>query len=274
MRRIHLFLTVLPIRHLTDLSLGRTMAWSKVQVSDFSIKIKRGKGEATFAIKNTTKFSLGVVNQYLAKRPAPNILEALNFLNHLFSVGPTCSLIPVGRKFFTAADTDIKKFEIIEFRKGLFQAVHFGGDKSLTINVDITTGVFWNSDFVTAIDLACRFLGMLHSDLTSKRVTTLQLNQLNRVLRGIKFRVLHRGEMFSRRQHTISKLVKKSSREHTFQLNGDRPRTISVEEYMHKTYSIKLKYPDAPLIMKGDSTYLPLELCYIIQVFSYLLSLI
>jgi eukaryotic translation initiation factor 2C len=244
------------------------MAWNRLKIDDFSIKIQRGKGEVTFSLKNSTTFSLGIIKQYLAKkaRTTTVVLEALNFLNHLFSVGPTLSLIPVGRKFFTDSDADIKKFEIIEFRKGLFQAVHFGGDQSLTLNVDITTGVFWNSDFVTALDLACRYLGIRHEEFTVNRVSPQQIHQLSRVFKGLKYRVLHRGDAFSKRQHTIAKVAKKSAKEHTFQMNGDSPQTISVDEYMKKTYNLKLKYPDAILLMKGDSTYLPLELCYIVPV--------
>ena len=244
------------------------MAWSRARISDFTVKIQRGKGEVTFSLKNTTAFSLGIIKQYLSKkvRTTTVVLEAMNFLNHLFSVGPTLSLIPVGRKFFTDSDADIKKFEIIEFRKGLFQAVHFGGDKSLTLNVDITTGVFWNSNFVTALDLACRYLGIPPAEFTAKRVSPQQIHQLSRVLKGLKYRVMHRGDAFSKRQHTIAKVAKRSAREHTFQMNGDRPRTVSVDEYMKNTYNLKLRYPDAVLLMKGDSTYLPLELCYIVPV--------
>ena len=135
-----------------------------------------------------------------------------------------------------------------------------------TLNVDITTGVFWNSDFVTALDLACRYLRIRHEEFTVNRVSPQQIHQLSRVLKGLKYRVLHRGDAFSKRQHTIAKVAKKSAKEHTFQMNGDCPQTISVDEYMKQTYNLKLKYPDAILLMKGDSTYLPLELCYIVPV--------
>lgn len=259
---------VLPFDHLTKFYPGRTMAWSRAKISDFTIKIQRGKGEVTFGLKNATTFSLGIIKQYIMKKAKTTtmVLEAMNFLNHLVSVGPTLSLIPVGRKFFTDSDADIRKFEIIEFRKGLFQAVHFGGSNSLTLNVDITTGVFWNSDCVTALDLASRYLGIPPGELTAKSVTAGQLHQLSRIMKGLKYRVKHRGDDFARRQHTIAKVAKKSAKDHTFQMNGDRPRTVSVDEYMKNTYNLKLKYPDAILLQKGDSTYLPLELCYIVPV--------
>jgi eukaryotic translation initiation factor 2C len=244
------------------------MAWSKNKIADFTVNIPRGKGEVTFSLKSATTFNLGIVKQFIAKKTKTSsaIIEAMNFLNHLFSVGPTLSLIPVGRKFFTECDSDIKKFEIIEFRRGLFQAVHFGGQTSLTLNIDITTGIFWNSDCVTALDLVSRYLNIPPNELSPKRVSPQQFQRLSRVLKGVKYRVKHRGDEFSRRQHTITKVAKKSAKEHKFQMNSGSPKTVSVDEYMRNTYNLKLKYPDAILLMKGDSTYLPLELCYIVPV--------
>jgi eukaryotic translation initiation factor 2C len=251
------------------------MAWSKDKIADFTVNIPRGKREITFSLKSATKFNLGVVKQFITKRARTSnaVLEAMNFLNHLFAAGPTISLIPVGRKFFTEADADIKKFEIIEFRRGLFQAIHFGGETSLTLNIDITTGVFWNSDCVTALDLASRYLNIPPKELSPKHVSTQQIHQLSRAFKGLKYRVKHRGDEFSRRQHTIAKVARKSAKEHKFQMNGNSSKTVSVDEYMKNTYNLKLKYPDAILLMKGDSTYLPLELCYIVPV-SYLCILV
>lgn len=249
--------------------LGSTMAWSKNKIADFTVNITRGRREVTFSLKNTTKFALGVVKQFISKkaRISNSILEAVNFLNHIFATGPTLSLIPVGRKFFTNSDVDIRKFGFIEFRRGLFQAVHFGGETSLTLNIDITTGVFWNSDCVTALDLASHYLNIPPNGLSSNRVSTQQLQHLSRAFKGLKYRVKHRGDEFSRRQYTIAKVVQKSAKEHRFQMDSDYPKTISVDEYMKNTYNLKLRYPDAILLMKGDSTYLPLELCYIVPVY-------
>jgi hypothetical protein len=246
------------------------MAWSKAHINDFSVNLAQGKSEITFSLKYTTSFSLGAIKQFYAKKEkSPTlILQAMDFLNHLFASHPTLSLIPVGRKFFTNDDRDIKKFDIIEFRRGLFQAVHFGGSISLTINIDVTTGVFWNSDCVTALDLASRDLNVPPGQLTSQRLSQQQHHRLSRLLKGLKFRVKHRGPGYDKRQHTISKVARVSAREHTFQMNKENNRTVSVEEYLKSIYSQTLQFPNAVLAVKGDSTYLPLELCYIVPVSS------
>jgi len=248
------------------------MAWSKDLISDFEVRVPRGRKEVTVTLKKTTSFTLGIIKDFLQKKPGSNtgVLEAINFLNHLFSASPRLSLIPVGRKFFSPQDhlNDIKKAEQIELRRGLFQSIHFGGQKSLTINVDVTTGVFWNSDCVTALDLAARILGKTNNhQLTPRSLTAVHFQQLSRALKGVKYRVKHRGPEFAKRQHSISRIVQQSSRDHRFILHNDEgDRSISVEEYMQSTYNIRLKYPDAVLLRKGDSTFMPMELCYIIPV--------
>jgi PAZ domain/Argonaute linker 1 domain len=244
------------------------MAWSKFKTMDFETEVRRGRKPVLFALKNATTLSLGVINKYLARNPikAPDVISAMNFLNHLFAIGPSDHLIPIGRKFFTDNEVDIKREGVLEFRTGLFQAVHFGGQKSLTLNIDITTGVFWNSSHVTAFDLAVSYLNVPPTRLSSHTIQDGEVRQLSRVLKGLKYRVTHRGEEFAKRQHTIAKVIKISARDHKFQLNDDSGRTISVEEYMKKTYNLRLQHPQAILLLKGDSTYLPMELCKIVPV--------
>jgi eukaryotic translation initiation factor 2C len=255
--------------HLTkgvELTIGSTMAWSKDLVPDFDIQLPRGRKTITFVLKSTTTFTLGIIKDFLQKRAKSNsgVLEAINFLNHLFSVTPTLSLIPVARKFFTQ---DIAgKINLLEFRRGLFQSIQFGGQQSLSINVDVTTGIFWNSEYVTVLDLVSRILGIKNEDLTPRRLTAVHFKLLS-VLKGLKYRVQHRGTEFAKRQHAISRIVQESSRDHKFHLkSNENGPSISVEQYMKSTYNIRLKYPNAVLVRKGDSTLMPMELCYIIPV--------
>jgi hypothetical protein len=265
------------------------LGWSKDKISDFDAVIPRGKSEISVKCNNSTSFSLGAIKQFLTKKAnsSNTILEAMNFLNHLFSVQPSESFIPVGRKYFTSNVSDIKQLnKPIEFRMGLFQAVHFGGAQSLTINVDTTTGVFWNSKFVTLADLAARVLNRTSpTDLTSDKLTTVEIHRLSRTFKGLKYTIRHRGKNFSKRQHTISKIVKMSSHDHKFEMSDKSqhasatsrktPRIVNVEQYMQRQYNLKLKYPEAVLALEGSSSYIPLELCFVVPVcgrhlFSYL----
>jgi hypothetical protein len=257
------------------LTLGANIGWSKTKIADFDVKVSRGRSDITFTLKSSTSFPLGAIKQFYTKKAKSStvVLEAMNFLNQLFASHPSTILLAVGRKFFNPNERNIVKSDLIEFRKGLFQAVHFGGRLSLTINVDVTTGVFWNSDYVTALELSCRALNCSAHDLAYNRLSPQQLHRLSRLLKGLKFQVKHRGEDFAKRQHSISKVAHQSAKTYMFEMNDDtskggnaKPRTISVNDYMRVTYNLRLKYPDAVLVMKGPSTYFPLELCYLVPV--------
>jgi eukaryotic translation initiation factor 2C len=244
------------------------MAWSKSSITDFTVRFRRGRNDVKFALKRSTQFSLGVMQQYISKRAnSPvNVLEAMNFLSHLFAESPISSLTRIGRKFFTRVENNIQKLEIIEFRRGLFQAVHFGGDASLTINVDITTGVFWNSDCVTALDLACRCLRVTPLQLTSTALKEEERKYLSDLLKGVRFSAKYRYTENSRgREYRITDIAKLSAREYKFTKDGEHPQ-VTVEKYMRDNYNQTLKYPKAVLIKKDETTYFPLELCSIVPV--------
>jgi hypothetical protein len=244
------------------------MAWNKVKIADFTVKITRGRGEITVSLQYATTFKLGVIQQFINKKMqwSTVVLEAINFLNHLFSVGPTNSLIPVGRKFYTNKSSPCTSSLFLEFRTGLFQAVHFGGDKALTLNIDVTTAVFWNSTLVTALDLVSTYLGIGKEKVTPSRIHPRDIQQISKVLKGLKFRINYSKAEFAKRTYTVSKLATTSARQHTFQSKKeDPPRTISVNEHFRKAHQFILKYPDANLLVRGD-TYFPLEVCYVLPV--------
>lgn len=260
---------------ITHLIAGRSLAWSKDLIPNFEAEVTRGKRKAKFVLKQTTTISLGVIKQFLQSRTGTSdkISEAMNFLNHLFAAGPTQSLIPVGRKFFTYDNADIKYEStpgVIEFRRGVYQSVHFGGQESLTLNLDVTTGVFWRSHLqggreMTALDLAAVILRKSPQQVNTT-LTHHDISLLSKMMKGVRYYVTHRSADYKKREHSIAKVVKLSARDYKFQLNDERRRTVSVAEYMKSAYNKNLQFPDAPLLMKGDSTYMPMEMCFIVPV--------
>jgi hypothetical protein len=192
-------------------------------------------------------------------------MQPINFLNHLFAVGPSMSFISLGRRYFS--EKDIAPNHIIEFRRGIFQAVHLGGTQSLTLNVDTTTAIFWNSSLVTLLDVAKVVLKLephMFGNLDPS-----QRNRLSKALRGLKFYVQHRNRPDDqRRRYTISRLSLANSLDRKFLMQNEGPPVeVSVRDYMKKTYNIDLRFPRAPLVIVGRDTEFPLELCYMVKVF-------
>jgi eukaryotic translation initiation factor 2C len=180
----------------------------------------------------------------------------------------------VGRKYFPIDNDEreisrIDEHSLLEFRRGFYQAIHWGGNRGLTVNVNVTTGIFWNSQMHTIIDLALRSIvkradeGMVLSALNED-----QFRRISKCIRGLKFYIKYRGTAREKQVHMATTLSKESAREKLFDLKG---QNTSVADYFQKTYNIRLRYPDAPLVKKGDN-FFPMEVCHIVPVRNPLLT--
>ena len=105
----------------------------------------------------------------------------------------------VGRKYFPTDDDEreisrIDEFSLLEFRKGFYQAIHWGGTSGLTVNVNVTTGIFWNSQMHTVIQLALRTIGKQAEEaIALSTLNEHQLRLISRNVRGLKFFIKYRG---------------------------------------------------------------------------------
>ena len=253
------------------------------------MNVPSGKSsDATFILKPTTSFNLGVIADIINNRAHSHttVLEAMNFLNHLFACGTAAQrLMAIGRNLFTDDPRDITtpRDDFVEFRQGLFQAVHFGGTLSLTLNIDVTTAVFWRSvmdaQSPTPVSVLALATYILHyKDGQQARVRAPMerhsFTKLERALKGVKYCLDYGGGKFRGRHFTISQLGNMSARDHQFHLNDGRQTTTTVEKYIKNTYNITLMFPNAPLVKKGQSGYIPMELCKIVPVYFLTPSLI
>ena len=171
---------------------------------------------------------------------------------------PSECLISVRRKFFTS-----NHFAPIEFRRGVFQAVHCGGTEALTINVDITTGIFWHSDNVTLADLAMNF--PLEGNELCRRCICRQ-----RILPGCKALAWHEvhgpPSLSSRGWYGLwraggaycHQITSQFGIGKTIQDNDGKP--IILRYYMKKVHNLTLKYPRVFQVQRGSNTCLPLEI--------------
>jgi len=219
-----------------------------------------------------TEFTLADLNAFI-KKQIPNsveIFQCLTFLNQVVADTLTKSsrYMAVGRKYFPTDDDEreisrVDEFSLLEFRRGFYQAIHWGGNNGLTINVNVTTGIFWNSQMHTVLDLALRTLGRRADE--GQALTNLHENQFRMIarnLRGLKFFIRYRGASKEKQVHMATSLFKETARGKKFDCNGVQ---TSVADYFQKTYNIRLRYPDAPLVKKGDNLF-PMEVCHIVPV--------
>jgi eukaryotic translation initiation factor 2C len=202
----------------------------------------------------------------------------MTFLNQVlannFSKSPR--FMAVGRKYFPLDDDErdiarVDDWSLLEFRKGFYQAVHWGGTNGLTVNVNVTTGIFWNSQMHTMVELALRTIGKTAQEgMALSGLNENQFRLIQRNFRGIKFFIKYRGPVKEKQFHLVTSLSKESARGKKFEREG---KTISVADYFQMTYNVRLRFPDAPLVKKGDN-FFPMELCWLVPVSPFLANLI
>jgi len=255
---------------------GRSVAWGTERIDTLpTIEVSRGKSTLPVAFNYATEFQLSDLTRYITQKGTQNtvgIAQSLTFLNQILSesLNKSPKYMAVGRKYFpTQAGTDeistLDEFSLLEFRKGFYQAVHWGGTTGLTLNLNITTGIFWNSEMHTILHLALRSI-MKRADevMALSALNEGQLRVISRNVRNLKFFIKYRGPKYERQVHQATGVSKDNAREKVVNVKGE---DLSIADYYKTTYNINLKYPDAPLVRKGDSLY-PMELCFIIPVSS------
>ena len=253
--------------------LGRAIAWGPDRIQNIpTIEVPRGKTTLRVNFSYATEFTLSDLTAYINKG-IPNsaeILQCLTFLNQVIADSLTKSsrYVAVGRKYFPTDDDEreisrIDDFSLLEFRRGFYQAIHWGGTSCLTVNVNVTTGIFWNSQMHTIVQLALRTIGKRAEEgIVLSTLNDHQLRLISRNVRGLKFFVKYRGPAKEKQVHMATSVSKETARGKEFDMKGEM---ISIVDYYQKTYNVRLRYPDAPLIKKGDN-FFPMELCYIVPV--------
>jgi len=255
---------------------GRSIAWSTERIQDLpTIEVARGKTPLRVSFSYATEFALADLNAFIKKQVpySVEILQCITFLNQVIADTLTKSsrYVAIGRKYFPTDDDEreisrVDDFSLLELKRGFYQAIHWGGNNGLTINVNVTTGIFWNSQMHTMIDLALRTLGKRADE--GNVLNNLNENQFRliaRNLRGLKFFIRYRGAQKEKQVHVLTGVAKENARGKKFDHDG---KQISVAEYFQRTYNIRLRYPDAPLVKKGQNFY-PMEVCNIAPVSSF-----
>lgn len=100
------------------------------------------------------------------------------------------------------------------------------------------------------------YIGDLRRGLTVKDHA-----KLEKSLRGLLFKVTHRGEV--RRKFKVIKLTPTAASATFFM--KDNVRT-NVATYFFQTYGRRLQFPSMPCVVTGRDVFLPMEICSVIEV--------
>lgn len=105
--------------------------------------------------------------------------------------------------------------------------------------------------------------GGTRGDPFARELPERDIQRMEKVLKTYTVKTTHRTT--GRKRYRFNKFTLTPANRTMFDYDADGARRqISVEEYMEKTYNIRLQYPHLPCVVVGPKDrqiYLPMELC-------------
>lgn len=129
------------------------------------------------------------------------------------------------------------------------------------INIDLCATAFYESG--PLINVIVKMLGKRSIDDLRRGINERERAKLEKELKNLKIRVIHRGEKNSKRRYRISRITPQDAQRTKFD-DADGHK-IDVASYFQKTYK-RLTYPHLPCIVVKTDNFLPLEVCEVIEV--------
>lgn len=222
-----------------------------------------------FAMRQTGQIRFDVLRNYLARKCDfdNNILEAINFLDHLLREGPSQRLTSIKRSFFAKGETRFDLGAGVEAFKGAYQTLRMvlgPQGPQLAIIVDVANGTFYNAGPLPQLAsriTGCRDANDLIQAIRKDGSENGRVGKALKRLRKIHVVAHHRGG--TEDHYVVDKVILKSAKDYTFQAldNSGKECKTTVYEYFAKKYNLRLRFPDLPLMKmtKGKNTILPME---------------
>ncbi|KAK9450874.1 Piwi domain-containing protein [Limtongia smithiae] len=253
---------------------GNRLAWSRGPLSigdelslivdlDHGRELRSGQkpNKHRLLIRKSAVVSMQVLREYINNQYTmdSDVLVAINFLDHLLRESPSKRLTAIKRTFFQEG----RSYPLdggVEAWKGIFQSVRPSLGK-LTINVDVATTVFWSSG--PLLDVIAKFVGTNPNGIVS-RLTGPDSPRVMRELRKFKrlgFFIKYRGPEHEKKVYIVDGFSSSSADQDTFETKDKE--TVSVAQYFARTYNIRLRYPQLPLVETRKGAKFPIELCWV-----------
>ncbi|KAG0225036.1 eukaryotic translation initiation factor 2C, 2 [Mortierella sp. GBA43] len=206
-------------------------------------------------IRKVASINLEEVHQFVERRSemTNNIQTAIMSLDVLMRHKPSLEYTTVGRSFYTPQGSRILSGGV-EVWDGFYQSVR-PTISGMMVNLDITATAFWQSGPLLA--LACKLMGVQSVDDFRRG---LNISRLDKAVRGLDFRVTHRGEI--KQRFKIQRLTPTAASATMFEKDGAQ---MDVATYFFKTYNRRLAYPFMPCVVARKDIFLPMEVCSVIE---------
>ncbi|RUP50486.1 Piwi domain-containing protein [Jimgerdemannia flammicorona] len=226
---------------------------------------RKAPREFTVKLKKAAIINLEELHRFIQKKAAfsGNCQTGIMALDVLIGYKIGQEFITVNRNFYTPHGAQSINGGL-EVWQGYYQSLRPGQGK-MFINVDTSATTFYEG--LPMHEAFARMLGARSVNDLRQGVQERDRIKLDKALKKIKIRVRHRGEAI-KRQFTVFKITPTSA-DHTFFELQDGTRT-NVADYFRSQYGLRLAYPFLPCVVIQKDSYLPPEVCEIVQGQRYL----
>ncbi|CAG8461331.1 16740_t:CDS:10, partial [Acaulospora morrowiae] len=229
--------------------------------NDGFVSTRRTPRAFKIKMKKTSVIIMEELHRFLEGRGrlTPNCLTGIMAIDVLIRHLPSMKSVTVGRSFFTRDDTTALAGGI-EIWQGYYQSARPAKGK-IMINVDLSATAFYEAG--PLVTLITKLLGRRTPDDLRRGITEKERIKLEKSIKNLKIKVIHRGEVTSKRRFKINKITATSANQTMF--NAGDGSTTNVADYFEKTYSQRLAYPHLPCVVVAKNVCLPLEVCEVID---------
>ncbi|CAI2168374.1 8249_t:CDS:2 [Funneliformis geosporum] len=232
-----------------------------LQEDDGSTSSKRPPRTFKIKFKKVNEINMEELQRFLDGKSQlnSNILTGIMALDVLIRHQPSMKYVTVGRSFYTPEGSRALSGGV-EVWQGYYQSARPTPGKMM-INIDLSATAFHESG--SLINVVLKLLGKRSIDDLRRGINERERVKLDKELKLLKIRVIHRGESNSKRSFKISKISPLSAQQTKFD-DADGHKT-DVLTYFQKTYNKHLTYPHLPCVIVKKDISLPMEICEVIE---------
>lgn len=215
-----------------------------------------GKNTFRIHINQTKSFSLNVLIAYMQGQAShtSQVLEGVNFLDHLMREGPSNDprLVPLKASFFRREGGD--RMDLggsIEAWRGIFQSIRPAQGNKMVINLDVSNTTFWKPQGLMETIFQKNGLRDMSqiANVFNRRDDAIATG---RYLKKLNVRSHYSGNPAPEKTWKIEKVADVSANQHRIKWRVDGKETgemITVTAYFKRKYNLNLRFPALPMIM-------------------------
>lgn len=267
---------------------GNKLAWSLRDMGQVKVMVdldveeglapsRNGKNAFRVHITPTKKLDLSALKAYMDGKIQynTNVMEAINFMDHLLREGPSrnARLVPIKRSFFARNGDRMDLGLAVEVFRGVYQTMRPAQGNKMIINLDVAISSFWKPQaLISAIVEKNRYRDA--AQIGQRFQQPGEALATRKYLKRLQVKAVYKGNPKPQTVWIIESIAKLTAQTHRIQWRDntgqDTGEMITVAAYFQRKYNLALKYPTLPLIemtkkFKGQPAYFPMELLVIVE---------